>query len=164
MKASGFTKETINEIGKYDRGFPHFGVGDTIAVSQHVKEGDKSRIQVFEGDVIAMHNNGASSTFMVRRIGANSVAVEKIFPYYSPMIESIKFVRHGDVCRAKLYYMRNRIGKAARVPEKIMSRQERELYQEKMLKGKVKSKKIDIKKVETASVDSDLTKKLSDKS
>ncbi|MCX5922279.1 MAG: 50S ribosomal protein L19 [Candidatus Dependentiae bacterium] len=108
------------------RSFPTFDVGDTVAVSQHIIEGDKKRLQIFEGDVIAIHNNGVSSTFTIRKISTNSVAVERIFPYYSPKIESIKFVRYGRVRRAKLYYMRNRVGKAARVKERVMTREQRE--------------------------------------
>jgi len=122
MKAKKYTKETIRELGMYDRNFPTFIIGDTVAVSQRIKEGDKERIQVFEGDVIAMHKNGASSTFTVRKIGANSIAVERIFPLYSPKIEFVRFIRHGKVRRAKLYYMRKRIGKAARVKEKVMTK------------------------------------------
>ena len=126
MKAKKYTKETICELGVFNRDFPSFKVGDTIAVSQRIKEADKERIQVFEGDVIAMHKNGASSTFTVRKIGANAIPVERIFPFYSPKIESIRFIRHGKVRRAKLYYMRERIGKAARVQEKVMKKEEKE--------------------------------------
>ena len=119
MKATKFTRETIRELGMYTRKFPIFAVGDTIAVSQRIKEGDKERLQVFEGDVLAISNNGVSSTFILRKIGANAVAVERVFPYYSPLIDSIKFIRRGKVRRSKLYFMRDRIGKAARVREKI---------------------------------------------
>lgn len=129
MKATKLTKETIGQLGTYNRTFPKFEVGDTIAVSRRIKEGNKERLQVFEGDVIAMKNNGASSTFTLRRIGANSVAVELVLPYYSPIIESITFVRSGKKRRAKLYYMRNRIGKAARVEERIITREQREQRQ-----------------------------------
>ena len=110
----------------YKRDFPTFSIGDAIAVSQRIKEGDKERIQVFEGDVIAMHNNGASSTFTVRRIASNSIAVERIFPFYSPKIDSIRFIRRGKARRAKLYYMRDRIGKAARVKEKVLTKAEKQ--------------------------------------
>lgn len=127
MKARHYTKETIREIGLYERNFPKFQVGDTIEVAQRIKEGDKERIQLIEGDVIAISNNGISSTFIIRRIGANSVPVERIFPFYSPLIESIRFVRKGDVRRAKLYYMRGRIGKAARVREKVLTREQKDL-------------------------------------
>jgi large subunit ribosomal protein L19 len=126
MKANQLTKETINSLGIYDRDFPAFEVGDAIAVSLRIKEGAKERLQVFEGDVIAINKNGASSSFTVRKIGANSVAVERIFPFYSPLIDSIQFIRYGKCCRAKLYYMRDRIGKAARVEEKVMTREQRE--------------------------------------
>lgn len=137
MKSSKLTKETINELGIYERNFPPFDVGDSIAVSLRVKEGDKERIQVFEGDVIAIRKNGASSTFTVRKIGANSIAVERVLPYYSPLIESIKFIRSGKRRRAKLYYMRDRIGKAARVQEKVLTKEQKELQSKKM-KSQVK--------------------------
>lgn len=122
MKAQIYTKETICAVSVCDREFPDFKVGDTIAVSQRIKEGEKERLQIFEGDVIAFHKNGASTTFMVRKIGAHSVAVERIFPYYSPLIKSIAVIKRGDVRRAKLYYIRGRVGKAARLKEKIVSR------------------------------------------
>jgi len=125
MKAQGFTKETIREMGIYARKFPKFGVGDAINVALRIKEGDKERIQEFEGDVIAIYNNGASSTFTVRRIGADSVSVERILPYYSPLIESITFLRAGKVRRAKLFFMRERVGKAARVKEKILTKEQK---------------------------------------
>lgn len=126
MKANKLTRETIATLGAYERNFPSFEVGDTIAVSRRIKEGNKERLQVFEGDVIAIKNNGAASTFTIRKIGANSVAVELILPYYSPIIDNIAFVRRGKKRRAKLYYMRNRIGKAARVEEKIVTRDQRD--------------------------------------
>ena len=132
MKAKGLTRETVRSLGIYSRKFVRFGVGDMVAVSLKVKEGNKERIQIFQGDVIAIHKNGASSTFTVRRIGAHSVPVERVFPYYSPLVADVKFIRHGDVCRAKLYYIRDRIGKAALVKEKIMTKQEKEKFR-KML-------------------------------
>lgn len=121
MKAKKLTKETIAHLGVTDRGFPEFNIGDTVAVSQRIKEGDKERIQVFEGDVIAQNRHGISSTFTVRKMSANSVAVERIFPVHSPLIDSIAVVRRGDIRRAKLYYLRSRVGKAGRVKEKIVS-------------------------------------------
>lgn len=124
MKAKKYTRETISDIGITDRGFPEFRIGDTIAVSQRIKEGNKERIQVFEGDVLAMHKQGASTTFTVRKIGANAISVEKIFPYYSPLITKIKLVKRGRVRRAKLYYMRKRIGRASRIEELIQKKQE----------------------------------------
>jgi large subunit ribosomal protein L19 len=126
MKATTLTRETIRDLGVTKKADFEFQVGDTIAVSLHIVEGDKKRLQVYEGDVIAIHKNGASSTFTVRKIAANSIAVEKIFPFNSPKIESIKFIRKGKVRRAKLYYMRNRVGKAARVKEQVVTREQRE--------------------------------------
>lgn len=125
MKAKNFTRETIKNIDVVERNFPKFEIGDAIAVSQRIKEGEKERLQIFEGDVIAMSNNGIATTFMVRRIGANAVAVERIFTYYSPLIDSIKLLRKGKVRRAKLFYMRERIGKAARVKEKILTKEQK---------------------------------------
>ena len=123
MKATKLTRETIREIGIVPTKFPAFEIGDAIEVSQWIVEGTKKRTQIFEGDVIAIHNNGVSSTFTVRRIGADAVAVERIYPYYSPVIEKIEVLRKGDVRRAKLYYMRDRIGKSARVKEKILTKE-----------------------------------------
>jgi len=125
MKAKKYTKETINELGMNARVFPNFGIGDTIVVSIFIKEGEKKRVQDFQGDIIAIHNNGASSTFTIRKIGANSVAVERIFPYHSPIISDIKIVKKGDVRRAKLYYVRDRVGKAARIKEKILTKEQK---------------------------------------
>jgi len=124
MKAQGKTKETILAHGAVDRGFPSFRVGDTIAVTQRIREGNKERAQIFEGDVIAMKKRGIASTFTVRKIGAHSIAVERIFPYYSPRISGVKVIKHGDVRRAKLYYVRDRIGKAARLREKVITKQD----------------------------------------
>lgn len=126
MKAKGLTKETLLQYGMADRGFAKFSSGDAIRVAQRIKEGDKERIQYFEGDVIAIHRNGMGSTFTVRRIAANGVAVERIFPFNSPKIEGIEFVHRGDVRRAKLYYMRNRIGRAARIKELVLTHKEQE--------------------------------------
>lgn len=128
MQAKKITKETITNFGMVDRKFPNFNVGDTLAVVQRVreriKEGNKEtvkeRLQTFEGDVIAIRKNGASSTFTIRKIGAHNVAVERIFPFCTPIIEEIKVVRLGDVRRAKLYYLRSRVGKAAKIKEKII--------------------------------------------
>ncbi|WP_416183082.1 50S ribosomal protein L19 [Methylicorpusculum sp.] len=117
MKAKTLTFETVRDIGVQERNFPKFAIGDLIAVYQKLKEGDKERLQAFEGDVIAIRSKGNASTFTVRKIGANSVPVERIFPYYSPMIDSIEFVRKGKVRRAKLFYLRKRVGRAARVEE-----------------------------------------------
>ena len=126
MKAKQYTRETILRMGIKERNFDKFSVGDAVRVSQRIKEGDKERIQIFEGDVIGIRTNGISTTFTVRKIGANSVSVERIFPYYSPLIENVQFVRRGKVRRAKLYYMRDRIGKAARVKEKVLTKEQKQ--------------------------------------
>ncbi len=118
MKAKGYTKETITSVGIRATAVPPFEVGDTIAVHLRIKEGDKERIQVFQGDVIAIKQNGASSSFTVRKIGAHSISVERIIPFHSPTIKDIKVIKRGDVRRAKLYYVRDRVGKKARIKEK----------------------------------------------
>lgn len=119
MKARNLTKETISDLAVQERNFPDFGIGDVIAVSQWVQEGETKRIQIFEGNVIARHNNGASSTFTVRKKSANDIAVERIYPYYSGMIDSIKLVSRADVRRAKLYYIRDRVGKAGAIKKRV---------------------------------------------
>jgi large subunit ribosomal protein L19 len=96
---------------------PPFRPGDTLRVSVRVKEGDKERLQAFEGVCIARRGGGVSETFTVRKI-SNGVGVERIFPVHSPMIGGITVVRRGRVRRAKLYYLRNATGKAGRIREK----------------------------------------------
>ena len=96
---------------------PEFSVGDTVKVYLKVKEGNKERIQVFEGFVLKRQNGGVSETFTVRKI-SSGVGVEKTFPLHSPKIEKIELVRKGDVRRAKLNYMRQRTGKAAKIKSK----------------------------------------------
>ncbi len=95
---------------------PSFGPGDTVRVHVRVREGNRERVQAFEGVVIARDGGGATETFTVRRI-ASGVGVERIFPVHSPRIEKIEVVRRGDVRRAKLYYLRRLRGKAARIKE-----------------------------------------------
>ncbi|HBL98485.1 TPA: 50S ribosomal protein L19 [Candidatus Dependentiae bacterium] len=123
MRAKQLNKETLLQYGLTERNFPKFSPGDAIRVAQRIKEGDKERIQYFEGDVIAVHNNGIGSTFTIRRIASNGIAVERIFPIHSPKIDGIEFLHHGDVRRAKLYYMRDRIGRGARVKELVLGHQ-----------------------------------------
>jgi len=99
------------------RNIPDFSPGDTLRVNVKVTEGARERIQVFEGVCIARKNRGLNSSFTVRKISHNE-GVERIFPLYSPRIDSIELVRRGDVRRAKLYYLRGRRGKSARISEK----------------------------------------------
>lgn len=95
---------------------PVFNVGDTIRVGVRIKEGEKSRIQAFEGIVIAKKHGGIQETFTVRRM-SHGVGVERVFPLHSPVVESVEVVRQGRTRRGKLYYLRDRVGKAARVKE-----------------------------------------------
>ena len=95
---------------------PHFRSGDTVKVHVKIKEGDKYRIQIFEGVLIARKNNGISSTFTVRKV-SSGYGVERIFPTHSPIIEKLEVVKSGKVRRARLYYLRGRRGKAARLKE-----------------------------------------------
>ncbi|MBQ8960756.1 MAG: 50S ribosomal protein L19 [Ruminococcus sp.] len=97
---------------------PQFEIGDTVKVHVQIKEGDKSRIQVFEGTVIAKKHGGISETFTVRRV-AHGVGIERVFPVHSPVVSKVEVIRHGKVRRAKLYYLRDRVGKAAKVKEQI---------------------------------------------
>ena len=96
---------------------PEFRAGDTVRVAVTIKEGNKTRVQNFEGVCIAIRGEGTGRTFNVRKIGANSVGVERTFPLYSESIESITVLRKGRVRRAKLFYLRERKGKAARIKE-----------------------------------------------
>ena len=96
---------------------PEFNVGDTVKVHYRIIEGNKERIQVFQGDVIRRHGHTSRETFTVRKI-SYSVGVERTFPVHSPKIDKIEVVRRGDVRRAKLYYLRNKVGKAAKIKEK----------------------------------------------
>ena len=105
-------KSITQEYEKSD--IPEFGVGDTVRGSIKVREGNKERIQVFEGFVLKRQNGGISESFTVRKI-SSGVGVEKTFPLHSPRIEKIELVRKGDVRRAKINYMRERTGKAARI-------------------------------------------------
>lgn len=97
---------------------PQILVGDTVRVHVKVKEGARERVQVFEGTVIAKKHGGLEETFTVRRV-SYGVGVEKVFPVHAPSIEKIETVRHGKVRRAKLYYLRNRVGKAAKIKEAL---------------------------------------------
>ena len=97
---------------------PKVKIGDTVRVHVRITEGDKSRIQMFEGTVIAKNNGGVSETFTVRRV-SYGVGVELVFPVHSPNVAKVETVRNGKVRRAKLYYLRDRVGKAAKVKEQI---------------------------------------------
>jgi large subunit ribosomal protein L19 len=106
------------ENEQMEKDFPKFGPGDTVIVQVKVKEGERERLQAFEGVVIAKRNRGLNSSFTVRKI-SHGEGVERVFQTYSPLVDSIQVKRRGDVRRAKLYYLRGRTGKAARIKEKI---------------------------------------------
>lgn len=97
---------------------PSFNVGDTVKVHVKIKEGQKYRIQVFEGTVIAKRHGGIQETFTVRRV-AHGCGIERVFPVHSPVVDKVEVVRCGKVRRSKLYYLRDRVGKAAKVKEQI---------------------------------------------
>ena len=97
---------------------PVLNVGDTVKVHVRIKEGDKSRIQVFEGTIISKKHGGINETFTVRRV-AHGCGIERVFPVHSPVVEKVEVIRSGRVRRAKLYYLRSRDGKAAKVKEAI---------------------------------------------
>ena len=114
----------VEQIGKEqiekqtaERDIPNFGPGDTLRVQVKVREGDRERLQAFEGVCIARKNDSINSAFTLRKISFGE-GVERVFPLYSPNLAEIKVVRRGDVRRAKLYYLRGRTGKAARIAEK----------------------------------------------
>jgi large subunit ribosomal protein L19 len=111
-------KTTTEEV--QTKTLPAFRPGDSVKVHYKIMEGNKTRIQPFEGIVIATKGAGVSKTFTVRKIGADMVGIERIFPFASPNIEKLEVVKHGVVRRAKLYYLRDRVGRAAtRIKEKV---------------------------------------------
>jgi large subunit ribosomal protein L19 len=106
------------EIARLGKTVPDFAPGDTVVVQVKVKEGNRERLQAFEGTVIAKRNRGLNSSFVVRKISAGE-GVERTFQTYSPLVASVEVKRKGDVRRAKLYYLRGRTGKSARIREKL---------------------------------------------
>ena len=111
--------QTQMDAGIEQRTIPEFGPGDTLKISVKVVEGSRERVQAFEGVCIGRSNRGINSSFTVRKISYGE-GVERIFPLFSPKIQAIEVVRRGDVRRAKLYYLRGRTGKAARIAEKTV--------------------------------------------
>ncbi|NDV11623.1 MULTISPECIES: 50S ribosomal protein L19 [Crenobacter] len=109
------------EIARLGKTIPEFAPGDTVIVQVKVKEGNRERLQAYEGVVIAKRNRGLNSSFIVRKLSAGE-GVERTFQTYSPLVASIEVKRRGDVRRAKLYYLRGRTGKSARIKEKLPAR------------------------------------------
>ncbi len=130
--------EQIEEFLKTNK-IPSFKSGDTLRVNVFVTEGNKERIQAFEGICIARSNRGFNSTFTIRKI-SHGEGVERVFPLYSPMLESIKLIRKGKVRRSKLYYLRQRSGKSARIAEKkdLIKKPEQSLKEDNVEQKKVK--------------------------
>lgn len=116
--------DQLNAEQMQGKTIPEFNPGDTIQVQVKVKEGTRERLQAFEGVVIAKRNRGLNSAFTVRKI-SHGVGVERVFQTYSPIVDSIKVIRRGDVRRAKLYYLRNLTGRAARIKEKLTTKKDR---------------------------------------
>ena len=111
-------QEEVERLGK---NIPEFNPGDTVVVNVNVIEGDRKRLQAYEGVVIAKRNRGLNSSFVVRKISSGE-GVERTFQLYSPLISDIEVKRYGDVRRAKLYYLRKRSGKSARIKEKLKTK------------------------------------------
>jgi len=123
----GATKSLIaeierEEVARLNKNLPAFAPGDTVIVNVNVVEGERKRVQAYEGVVIAKRNKGVNSSFIVRKI-SNGEGVERTFQTYSPLIASVELKRRGDVRRAKLYYLRDRSGKSARIKEKLTLKQ-----------------------------------------
>ena len=136
------------EIKRLNKDIPDFSSGDTVVVNVKVVEGERSRIQAYEGVVIAKRNRGLNSAFTVRKI-SNGEGVERTFQTYSPLINSIEIKRRGDVRRAKLYYLRDRSGKSARIKEKLPARgaakkeaKKKEVKKEEVKKEEVKKEEV----------------------
>ncbi len=109
--------ENFEKAQTAEKNIPAFRAGDTLRLAVTIKEGSKSRIQNYEGVCIALHGEGTGATMTVRKIGANAVGIERIFPIYSDSINDIKVIRRGRVRRAKLFYLRDLAGKKARIKE-----------------------------------------------
>ena len=109
--------ENFEKAQLTEKNIPDFRAGDTVRLAVRIKEGDKSRVQAYEGVCIAKRGQGTGATITVRKIGANGVGIERIFPIYSDSIDEIKVIRRGRVRRAKLFYLRDLAGKKARIKE-----------------------------------------------
>ena len=120
LKLGGINMDALKLISdsSLKKDAPVVNIGDTVKVSVKIKEGEKYRIQVFEGTVIAKKHGGINETFTVRRV-AHGCGIERVFPIHSPVVDKVEIVRSGKVRRGKLYYLRDRVGKAAKVKEQI---------------------------------------------
>ena len=111
----------VVEQGQITNSYPDLSIGDYVKVHLKIKEGTRERVQIFEGTVIARKGSGLSESFTVRRV-ASGVGVERILPIHSPKIDKIETIRKGKIRRAKLYYLRDRVGKAAKVKERLVAK------------------------------------------
>lgn len=152
-----FEKDQLESL-KANKIFPEFNPGDTVKIHLKVKEGEKERIQIYEGVCIAKKNAGINSSFTVRKISYGE-GIERVFPLYSPQIEKIELVKSGDVRRSKLYYLRGRSGKSARIAEKNTYSQ---TTSEKSEKKKAKDIKSVTSETQTTNSDEVKTKKAAD--
>lgn len=116
--------DSIESSQMKDKDFSSFRIGDTVRVHFRIVEGKGERVQLMEGVVIAIKNKGISRTFTVRKV-SYGVGVERVFPLHSPRVEKVEVIRHGKVRRAKLYFLRERVGKSARIKEKIVRKEDR---------------------------------------
>lgn len=119
MDAIKYVHEQLGSKGT--DAYPKFRAGDNIVVSYKISEGDKSRTQLFRGDVIQISGEGSTKTFTVRKM-SNGVGVERVFPFSSPNIEEIKLLKHGKVRRSRIFYLRDLVGKKARIKERRVNR------------------------------------------
>jgi large subunit ribosomal protein L19 len=138
-----------DQAAKLTRPIPEFAPGDTVIVNVKVKEGDRARVQAYEGVCIARNGGGINESFTVRKISYGE-GVERVFPVYSPMIDSIEVVRRGKVRRAKLYYLRDRRGKSARIAEKQETAAEKTARVAAKAEKKAKAKEAPAKKASAA--------------
>ncbi len=140
-------KEQVAEAVAGGKVIPQFSPGDTLRVSVKVVEGSRERLQAFEGVCIARRNRGLNSSFTVRKISYGE-GVERIFPLYSPRVDSIQVVRRGDVRRAKLYYLRDRRGKSARIAEKTTGAAAKISAAERVVASAAKSERLAAAKIQ----------------
>lgn len=146
IRLNGGTLNTSLDAEKTFKKWPEFNVGDNVKVHYRIVEGDKQRIQVYEGTVISVRGEGLGKTFVVRRV-SHEIGVERIFPYHSPSIAKIEVVRYGKVRRSKLFYLRHKSGKAGRIKESMKAYQKAQEAAGTKEKTKKKGKK---KKAEAA--------------
>lgn len=151
LPLNGGSIATSLDMDAQFRKWPDFSVGDTVKVHYRIKEGDKERVQVYEGTVISIRGDGMNKTFIVRRV-SHEVGVERIFPYHSPSIQKIETTRRGRVRRAKLFYLRHKSGKEGRIKEVFDAAAAEEAKKNKKPRKTRKKKAVKAPKAEPAAV------------